>query len=100
MWSVFVSFLSAEFGELARMVECTTHVVRVEGQRVRASLDAAPEERTIIIHLTRSTNISDFILNRTNPANNFTARYKKECGSSPGGLTLLSAEWRQHNLYV
>lgn len=74
--SVFMSFLSAELGELARMVEYTTHIVRVKGQRVRASLGVRPEGQTSISHLMRSKNISDFILNRTNPANNFTAHYQ------------------------
>lgn len=90
-WSVFVSFLSAEFGEHARMVKYTTHVVGVKGQWVRASLDVRPEGQTSISHLMRSTNIDILFSTRTNPANNFTAHYKKERGYSPVRLTLLSA---------
>lgn len=36
---------------------CTTHVVWVKGQRVRASLGVRPEGQTSISHLVRSTNI-------------------------------------------
>lgn len=40
-----------------RMVEYTTHVVRVKGQRVRASLGVRPEGQTSVGHLMRSKNI-------------------------------------------
>lgn len=53
----FASFLSAEFAERARMVEYTTHVVRVKGQRVRAFLVVRPEGQTSLSHLLRSTNV-------------------------------------------
>lgn len=56
-WSVFVSFLSTDFGERASMVEYATHVVRVKGQRVRASFRFRPEGQTAISYLMRSRNI-------------------------------------------
>lgn len=57
-WSVFVSFLSTDFGERARMVEYATHVVRVKGQWVRASFGFRPEGQTAISHLMRSRKIN------------------------------------------
>lgn len=74
--SVFVSFLSTDFGERARMVEYATHVVRVKGQRVRASFGVRPEGQTAISHLMRSRNIDILFPNSTN---NDTADTLKKC---------------------
>lgn len=50
------------------MVEYATHVVRVKGQRVRASFGFRPEGQTAIGHLMRSRNINIlFPIGQTEP---------------------------------
>lgn len=90
-WSVFLSFLSAVFRERARMVEYTTHVVRVKGQWVGFFLGARPGGQIRISRLVRSTNVDILFSTGQNQPTILLHTTKRNLGTAPSG-------WRCYQL--